>query len=51
MTVQELIDELLKIEDKSKTIIIKTAENWGWETIAYTDETDNSVDIWRTDDF
>lgn len=51
MTVQQLIDELIKIEDKSKRVVIKTAENWGYETISYTDETIDSVDIWRTDDF
>lgn len=51
MTAQELIDELMLLPDKSKTVVIRTCENRGYETVSYVAEV-NAIEgpyiaIWR----
>ena len=45
MTVQELIDELMKVEDKSKIIQVYSAEGF-YEDAGIITEDDDSIGIW-----
>jgi hypothetical protein len=51
MTVQELINELLLIEDRDMTVFIRTLENWGCETVSHIEVVPEcegvGVAIWR----
>lgn len=45
MTVQELIDELMKVEDKSKVVEIRVSSRVDYEFVTDVKEYANSVEI------